>query len=150
MLRRLERWSGRSADAEDLLQTAYERLYRSSAKTEVQKPAGFIYRAAVNAGIDNARHDRRIDGNFDVESESALFRDQSPLPDEAMASRQRLERVRDGLVRLPPRSQEIFIMHRLEGLKYREIAERLGISQSAVEKHIARATLFLTDWSEGW
>jgi RNA polymerase sigma-70 factor (ECF subfamily) len=41
-------------------------------------------------------------------------------------------------------------MHRLENLKYREIAQRLGISQSAVEKHIARAALFLTEWTEGW
>ncbi len=38
-------------------------------------------------------------------------------------------------------------MHRLDDMKYREIAERLGISQSAVEKHIAKAALFLTEWT---
>jgi RNA polymerase sigma-70 factor (ECF subfamily) len=41
-------------------------------------------------------------------------------------------------------------MHRLDNLKYREIAEKLDISQSAVEKHIARAALALTEWMEGW
>jgi RNA polymerase sigma-70 factor (ECF subfamily) len=41
-------------------------------------------------------------------------------------------------------------MHRLDGLKYRVIAERMGLSQSAVEKHIAKAALFLTEWVEGW
>lgn len=41
-------------------------------------------------------------------------------------------------------------MHRIEEMKYREIAQALGISQSAVEKHIARAALFLAEWTEGW
>ena len=74
----------------------------------------------------------------------------SPLQDEVLAARARLERVSQGLNRLTPRTREIFLMHRLENLKYREIAQRLGISQSAVEKHIARAALFLTEWTEGW
>ena len=67
-----------------------------------------------------------------------------------MAARVRLERVREGLSRLTPRTREIFLMHRLDEMKYREIAERLGISQSAVEKHIAKAALFLAEWAEGW
>ncbi len=150
LLRRIERWAGRSADAEDLLQTAYERLYKARANSEVKEPNGFIYRAAVNAGIDHARQDRQINDRFDIDHDGALLRDSTPMPDEVLVSRQRLDRVREGMAKLPPRSQEIFMMHRLEGLKYREIAERIGISQSAVEKHIARATLFLTDWSEGW
>lgn len=150
LLRRIERWSGRSADAEDLLQTAYERLYRLRERDDVRKPMGFLYRAAVNVAIDHARQDRMIDGGFDIDHDGSLLADLSPMPDEALASRQKLQRVREGIARLPERTREIFIMHRLEGLKYREIAARIGISQSAVEKHIARATLFLTDWSEGW
>ena len=67
-----------------------------------------------------------------------------------MAARVRLERVREGISRLTPRTREVFLMHRLDDMKYREIAERLGISQSAVEKHIAKAALFLTEWTEGW
>ena len=41
-------------------------------------------------------------------------------------------------------------MHRVEGLKYREIAAELGITVSAVEKHVAKAALFLAAWVEGW
>ena len=41
-------------------------------------------------------------------------------------------------------------MYRLDGRKYREIAQELGISQSAVEKHIARAMAHLADWMENW
>jgi RNA polymerase sigma-70 factor (ECF subfamily) len=35
-------------------------------------------------------------------------------------------------------------------MKLREISARLGITQSAVEKHVAKAVLFLTEWTEGW
>lgn len=50
---------------------------------------------------------------------------------------------------LGPRTREIFLLHRLDGLKYREIAAQLDITVSAVEKHIAKASLFLVNWVEG-
>jgi RNA polymerase sigma-70 factor (ECF subfamily) len=150
MLRRVHRWAGRGADAEDLLQTAYERLYRAGDRTEIRTPSAFVYRAAVNAGIDHARKDSLFDTSFDIENDGPLLADGAPMPDEVLVSRQRLERVREGIRQLSPRTREIFLMHRLEGIKYREIAANMGISQSAVEKHIAKATMFLTDWTEGW
>lgn len=54
----------------------------------------------------------------------------------------------DALEQLPERTRTIFLLHRIEGRKYREIAETIGISQSAVEKHIARAALFLAERME--
>lgn len=140
------RTRGRS-DPEDLLHAAYLRLLRYKAQQTVENVGAFLIRTAVNIGVDNYRHDRFI---ADVSPESLERSENSPLQDEVLASRVRLERVREGLSRLTPRTREIFLMHRLDDMKYREIAERLGISQSAVEKHIAKAALFLTEWTEGW
>ncbi len=67
-----------------------------------------------------------------------------------LIAKARLDRVREGLDRLSPRTREIFLMQRLDGYKYREIAARLGISQGAVEKHMAKAMAFLVDWTEDW
>lgn len=135
------------ADPEELLHAAYLRLLRFRAQHAVENVAAFLVRTAVNIGVDNYRHDRFI---ADVAPEDLGARENSPLQDEVLAARVRLERVREGLSRLTPRTREIFLMHRLDDMKYREIAERLGISQSAVEKHIAKAALFLTEWAEGW
>jgi RNA polymerase sigma-70 factor (ECF subfamily) len=135
------------ADAEELLHSAYLRLMRYRAQHAVENIAAFLVRTAVNIGVDNYRHDKFI---ADVAPDDTGVCENSPLQDEVLAARVRLERVREGLSRLTPRTREIFLMHRLEDLKYREIAERLGISQSAVEKHIAKAALFLTEWTEGW
>ena len=135
------------ADPEDLLQAAYLRLVRYRAEHAVENVAAFLVRTAVNIGVDNYRHDRFI---VDAPPDDGGICENSPLQDEVLAARARLERVREGLARLTPRTREVFLMHRLDDMKYREIAERLGISQSAVEKHIAKATLFLTEWAEGW
>ena len=140
------RTRGRS-DAEELLHAAYVRLLRYRARQQVDNVAAFLVRTAVNIGVDNYRHDRFI---ADVAPENTGLCENSPLQDEVLAARARLDRVREGLSRLTPRTREVFLMHRLDDMKYREIAERLGISQSAVEKHIAKAALFLTEWTEGW
>src|SRR4051812_20798920 len=135
------------ADAEELLHAAYLRLMRYRAQQTVENVGAFLVRTAVNIGVDNYRHDRFI---ADVSPDEMDICENSPLQDEVLAARARLERVREGLSRLTPRTREIFLMHRLDDMKYREIAEQLGISQSAVEKHIAKAALFLTEWTEGW
>ena len=126
---------------------SYLRLLRYRAQHAVDNIAAFLVRTAVNIGVDNFRHDRFL---ADVTPEDVGRAENSPLQDEVLAARVRLDRVREGLSQLTPRTREIFLMHRLDDMKYREIAERLGISQSAVEKHIAKAALFLTEWTEGW
>jgi len=147
MIREVRSRTRGRADAEELLHAAYLRLLRYRAQHAVENIAAFLVRTAVNIGVDNYRHDRFI---ADVAPDDTGVCENSPLQDEVLAARVRLERVREGLSRLTPRTREIFLMHRLEDLKYREIADRLGISQSAVEKHIAKAALFLTEWTEGW
>jgi RNA polymerase sigma-70 factor (ECF subfamily) len=147
MLRRVARRT-RGDDAEDLLHSAFLRLQSYHNRKNVENPTAFLIRAATNIWVDNYRHDQLSTSvAADLKHES---QNHAPLQDEVIAARARLARVKTGLDHLSPRTREIFLMHRLHNLKYREIAEQLGISQSAVEKRIAKATLFLTEWTEGW
>ena len=148
VLKRVVRRTRNYGEAEDLLHSAFLRMERYRSRQPVENPAAFLVRAAMNIRVDNYRHEQ-LSGDVaaDLTHESHAH---APLQDEVMAARARLARVRKGLERLSPRTREIFLMHRLDGFKYREIAERLKISQSAVEKHIAKAALFLTEWAEGW
>ena len=114
----------------------------------VENPAAFLVRAAMNIRVDNYRHEQ-LSGGIAADLTHENY-GRAPLQDEVMEARARLARVRKGLEQLSPRTREVFLLHRLDNLKYREIAERLGISQSAVEKHIAKAILFLTEYAEGW
>lgn len=63
----------------------------------------------------------------------------APSPEQETAGRKELEQVRKAVLELPDRTRQIFVLARIEGLTYREIALRLGISESSVQKHLARA-----------
>lgn len=115
----------------------------------IDNPEAFVARAAVNLAIDERRQRaRRPEGGLDFIA--GALADDHPLQDEVLRARERLARLKLGMARLSPRTREVFLLHRLEGLKYREIAEQLSISVSAVEKHVAKASLFLTGWTEKW
>lgn len=150
VLDRVVRATRGSPAAEDYLHSAFLRLEEYRRANDVQNPAGFLIRTAVNIAADEAR--RPVSRMADPRPVDELvdIADSEPLADEVLAARTRLERVKAGLAQLSPRTREIFLMHRVEGLKYRQIAVELGITVSAVEKHVAKAALFLAEWVEGW
>jgi RNA polymerase sigma-70 factor (ECF subfamily) len=145
-LRRLLRSRGRSPDdIDDLMQEAFLRLQVYCRKHVVQHEEAFLVRTVLNLSAEQGRRARRA--VFSTAEEDLLnVIDTSPDADEILAGQQRLQRLMLGLQRLPPRSREVFLLHRSDGLSYVEIATQLGISISMVEKHIARAAFFLRDW----
>jgi RNA polymerase sigma factor (sigma-70 family) len=138
----------RRDDAEDLLHDAWVGL--AERRTVAANAPALLARAAANRGIDAYRREQRIGAPVTLDVAAAVVADAGPLQDEALIMRHRLERLRGGVAGLSPRTREILLMHRLDGRRYREIASELGISQSAVEKHIARAMAQLTEWMEDW
>ncbi|MGC4252321.1 MAG: sigma-70 family RNA polymerase sigma factor [Sphingobium sp.] len=141
--RRVRRFAGHDSHAEDLLQEALARLEVASATQEIANREAFVMRAARNIAVDESRKAavRRGTG-IDVLSLSHLA-DDCPLPDEVMIARERLALVTEAITHMPERTRNIFLMHRLDEMTYREIAAAIGISVSAVEKHIARAVMTL-------
>jgi RNA polymerase sigma-70 factor (ECF subfamily) len=137
----------RRTDAEDLLHDAYAGLLAQNAP--VRNEEAFLVHAAVNRGRDAWRREKVRDQHGDPAALD-IVADCAPLPDEVIIMRERLTRVREGVDRLSPRTREIFLMQRLEGYSYRQIADRLAISPSAVEKHMAKAMTQLAGWMENW
>lgn len=148
LLRRIARATRDPERAEDHLHSAFVKLSEYARRHPVENPTAFLIRTAVNVSVDvRRRHDNRHElqvGLFDLTD----VPNDHPLQDEVIAARIRLERVQRLLKELSPRTSEIFMMHRAEGMKYREIAAQLGITVSAVEKHIAKAALHLLEHAE--
>ncbi len=137
----------RRADGEDLLHDAYVSM--AGLATAPRNDEAFLVHAAVNRGRDAYRREA-VRRTREEPATLDWLNDPSPIQDEILIAQARLARVRDGIDRLSPRTREIFLLQRLDGYTYRAIAERLGISQSAVEKHMAKAMTFLVDWTEDW
>jgi RNA polymerase sigma-70 factor (ECF subfamily) len=149
-LLRAVRRAVRGADnAEDLLHSAFIRLSEYSSREAVENPSAFLVRTAANLAVDERRR-LRVRRESPLETNEMIeIADGQPLHSEVLEARERLNRVMAALESLGPRTREVFLMHRLDGLKYREISVRLGITVSAVEKHIAKASLFLVNGVEG-
>ena len=129
--------------AEDLVQEAVLRMHiytRQGGVVENQE--AFLKRTAMNLAVDAHRYARR-DQYEDASIEDLDLVDANPTPDEVCIAEQRLYRMRDALERGNPRTREVFFMHRLQGFSHAEIARHLGISVSAVEKHVASAVTIL-------
>lgn len=143
-LTRLLRGRGETHErAEDLVQEAYVRMQAYCKQgNEVRAPEAFLLRTALNLAIDVQRRERR--NLYEAETiEDLRLEDLAPSPDELFAAEQRLLRMRNTLDRVSRRTRQVFFLHRLEGFSHAEIAERLGISTSAIEKHIASAVTIL-------
>lgn len=144
----LLRSRGRSdADADDLVQEAFLRLQVYCRHRVVDKREAFLVRTALNLTVDQARQAGRM--RLDPRDlESLQLADPQPTPDMAYAGHRRMQHWKRGMARLSPRRREVFLLNRVEGYTFTQIAQRLQISLSMVEKHAARALLFLTDWMD--
>ncbi|MBT9494695.1 MAG: RNA polymerase sigma factor [Paucibacter sp.] len=140
---------GRSThDADDLVQEAWVRLACYERDQVVDKPEAFLMRTALNLSID--AHRTRVCHGEEVLLEEVVLLDVAPGTEAIVLARERMARLSQCLGRLNDKTREIFLSYRVDGLTYREIAQHHGLSISTVEKHIAKATLQLTTWMEGW
>lgn len=140
---------GRSVhDADDLVQEAWVRLACYEREQPVDKPEAFLMRAALNLSIDT--HRARVTRGEEVLLDEVVLVDTSPGVEATLLGRERIARLSVCLRRLSEKTRVIFLSHRVDGLTYQEIAQRHELSISTVEKHVAKATLQVTSWMEGW
>jgi RNA polymerase sigma factor (sigma-70 family) len=133
----------RSASAaEDLVQEIYLRLSTREAEIEIQSPASYLYRLGSNLMLDRLRGERRSAARErawrELHQGGAGGPDVDDSPDalNTLDARQRLALIVQAVGELGPQTQRVFRLHKLEGLSHTETAEALGISRSAVEKHM--------------
>lgn len=138
------RYRGRnSEDVEDLIQEGILRVYEYRAKgKEIREPEAVLLRTVNRLSMNKNRNAHR-DLYAEEAIEDLLLIDEQPRPDEVLDAQQRMKRMMQVLDTLPPRTKEVLLLHRLAETHHEDIAKQLGISVSAVEKHIARAVAAL-------
>lgn len=105
-------------------------------------------RAALNLSID--AHRAQATRGEEVLVEEAVLIDIAPTAEAVVLAKERLARLSLGLSRLSDSTRSVLLAYRIDGLSYADIARSHGMSISTVHKHIAKATLQLTTWMEGW
>jgi RNA polymerase sigma factor (sigma-70 family) len=138
LLRFLTRRTSRD-EAQDLAQEAFLRLTRAADSQVLLRPEAYLARIARNLLRDRAKsvsgHRERTHDVLEPELHAANDGD----PHLALEARQLLQRHEAAVLKLKPKTREIYLRHRLEGQSYAEIAAAFGIGVSAVEKHMMNA-----------
>lgn len=132
---------GRSApqDIGDLVQECFHRL--AAGKTvilsSIERPGAYLARVARNLLTERAKDDQRHFRSAHHEYVDA--ENPGSDPHAALEARDMLRRIEERLAHLKPKTRDIFLMHKFDGMTYREIAAATGMSEKGVEKQIAKA-----------
>lgn len=141
------RMLGDAEEARDATQDVFLKAFR---KAGSYKPHGqvftWLYRIAVNHCLNRLRRRRLVGflsfGELGPDEDDAVDFDPvdeaaNPLAD--AEARERWRRLQKTVAKLPASQRAVFVLAKLEGLSYREIAHHLGITESAVESRLVRA-----------
>ncbi|VVN71662.1 RNA polymerase sigma factor [Pseudomonas fluorescens] len=127
---------GCRATAADLVQDLFLRFWRRPL-VQVEELSTYLLRCAGNIAIDHLRSEGarvRVNEGWLPEQDN-----QGTEPQAVLEAGNDLRHVEAALRSLPERTRQIFLLNRIHGRKYAAIAKAMGLSQSAVEKHMMRA-----------
>lgn len=150
LVRYFTRLTADPAMAEDIVQDLYIRLSGMTHDTQIGDPAAFLFRMAHNIHLNQLRALRNSRGRDAAWQELSGHRigdetaDDGPSAEDQAHGRQLMQRLTAALGELPEKTQSIFRLHRFDGLPQTEVATKMGMSLSSIEKHLATALRHLT------
>jgi RNA polymerase sigma factor (sigma-70 family) len=126
-------------EAKEVAQEAYVRLLSLEDSGAVSFLRAFLFKTAANLAVDRIRSRNRqrlaVDAGLCDETREA------PTPDRETASAQEVEIVRHLIGELPPKCRRAFLLHRVHGLEFAEIAQEMGLSERMIRHYVLRAVL---------
>lgn len=125
--------------AEDAVQETFLRMLRYRTVDNPGERRALLFRVAASVVADSGRNakSRRTNDHCALEDQELIS--DVPQPDRNLANHQTLVSLQRAILALPPRCREVFLLHRFEGLSYRDIARRFGTSERTVENQISHA-----------
>lgn len=132
-------------DIDDIVQEAYAKIAALESVASVRDPRTYVFQVAYSIVVSHVRRSRivSIRAMEDVEELGTVLPQASP--ERQLEDRDELNRLAAAIAALPPKCRETLLLRRVEGLSQRETAERLGVSEKAVEKNMARSLRTLMD-----
>ena len=130
-------------ETEDLVQDVFARIAARDSSEPIGQLSGYVMKTANSVLADRARRRSARHADLHVVLDDDWHGEDELDPERIASGKQELDVAIAALLTLPERTRTIFILRRLEGFKNGEIAAQLGISVSAVEKHVVKAVQHL-------
>ncbi|MDC6362499.1 MULTISPECIES: RNA polymerase sigma factor [Flavobacteriaceae] len=136
---------GNAEKANDAVQEAFVKLWENCAKVSPEKAKSYVYTVANNLYLNVIKAEKvRLKYANSVNEQSSYL-----SPEFLMEEKQYKEKLENALNALPENQRTTFLLNRIDGKKYAEIAEMEGVSVKAIEKRMHLALKSLREQIDG-
>ncbi len=141
----LKRFLGRffsaSQDIEDVAQEAYLRAYVAEQQKEIEQPKAYLFRIAKNLALTKLTKKSEKITDYIEECSASVVIEYGAAADSEVEAQESLGLYCDAVAALPEKCRQVFLLRKVHGLAHKEIAERMSLSVSSVEKYLLRGIL---------
>lgn len=143
----VRRWLRHSSlsvvDEDDVIQEAYARFSALACVDAIREPRAYFFTVARSIVLEHMRRARLTPMTVVADIGETFIVDEEPDPERVAADRDELRHVVKMIQSLPEKPRQVLWMRRIEGLSQKEIARRLGVPESTIEKRAATALRLL-------
>ena len=137
----LSRYFSNRQDIEDVVQETYLRAHIEEQKKGIEHPKGFLFRVAKNVALKKlSRKSRQITDYIEDLSSPEVFETEASVA-EHLEAEELLGLYCEAVSTLPPKCREVFLLRKVHGLAHKEIAARMDLSLSSIDKYLRRGIL---------
>lgn len=121
--------------SQDIVQDTFVKYWDKIDSVSSGKEKSYLFTTAKNLFLNNVEHHKVVLKH----QESSLQKNEPTNPHYELEVSEFKEKLERAIARLPDKQREVFLMHRIEGYKYKEISQILDLTQKAVEKRMSQA-----------
>ncbi|GIZ08530.1 RNA polymerase sigma factor [Flavobacterium sp. UMI-01] len=137
---------GNRDTALDLVQDAFTKIWENCAQIDFTKVKTYLWTTVNNLFLNSIKHQKVV---FQYQKDVPNLDITNQNPEYLLQEEEFKEKLQKAISALSEAQREVFLLNRIEGKKYREIADLLGVSQKAVEKRMTAALKSLKSQVEG-
>jgi RNA polymerase sigma factor (sigma-70 family) len=132
-------------EVDDIVQETYARLIAVESVAQVRNVKAYAFQTAHSVMASHVRRAKVVSFQHVSDMDQLGVAAGEAGPEAQAIGHQELQRLARAIARLPAKVRRVFMLRRIDGLSQRDVARRLGLSESTVEKHMGRALLLLLE-----
>ncbi|MEM6898486.1 MAG: sigma-70 family RNA polymerase sigma factor [Pseudomonadota bacterium] len=125
---------------DDLVQDVFTRLAARAGGNDIENAEGYLMQTASSVWNDHWRKTKRRREDENVEFDEFIHSPEGISVQRVIESREAIRMALDALNELPVKTRQIYLMCRLDGAKRKDVAKKLGLTVSSIDKHLMTAT----------